>query len=145
MRFFLGRLRFLHRDSRFCDACRYANARTQQRFDRAFDRAQRRGGAEPESTEKEPGQEEEELESGGGSRRLGGDVGGERYVVAHELAKRTEDRDAVRQELLNVFFAAHDGAAIALTSIVFDLARHPAVWARLREEVLGFGDAPVTF
>ena len=52
----------------------------------------------------------------------------------------------MRQELLNVFLAAHDGAAIALTSIVLDLARHPAVWARLSEEVLGFGgDAPVTF
>jgi len=66
-------------------------------------------------------------------------------VLAHELAKRTEDRDAVRQELLNVFLVAHDGAAIALTSIVFDLARHPAVWARLREEVLRLGDAPVIF
>lgn len=43
-----------------------------------------------------------------------------------------------------MFFAAHDGAAIALTSIAFDLARHPAVWARLRE-VLGLGDAPVMF
>lgn len=77
--------------------------------------------------EKESGQEEE-LESGGGGKLLGGDVGGERYVLAHELAKWTGDRDAVRQELLNVFLAAHDGPAIALTSIVFDLARHPAVW-----------------
>ena len=51
----------------------------------------------------------------------------------------------MRQELLNVFFAAHDGAAIALTGIVFNLAQHPAVWAKLRGEVLGLGDAPVTF
>lgn len=51
----------------------------------------------------------------------------------------------MRQELLNVFLATHDDAAIVLTSIVFDLAQHPAVWARLREEVLGLGDAPVTF
>ena len=66
-------------------------------------------------------------------------------MLAHELAKRTEDLDAVRGELPNVILAAHDGAAIALTSIVLDLAQHPAVWARLREEVLGLGDAPVTF
>jgi cytochrome P450 len=65
--------------------------------------------------------------------RLGGDVGGERYVLAHQLVKRTGDRDAVWQELLDMFLAAHDGAAIALTSVVFDLARHPAVWARLRK------------
>lgn len=66
MRFFLGRLRFLHRGSRFRDACRYVNAWTQQRVDRAFERAQRQGaaakqqqqqqgGAEPESAGKESG------------------------------------------------------------------------------------------
>lgn len=60
VRFFLGRLRFLHRDGRFRDACRYVNAWTQQRVDRAFERAQRQeaaakqqqGGTEPESAEK---------------------------------------------------------------------------------------------
>lgn len=60
-------------------------------------------------------------------------------MLAHELAKRTEDRDAVRQGLLDVFLAAHDGAAIALTSIVLDLARHPAVWARPRRRCWGSG------
>jgi hypothetical protein len=45
VRFFLGRLRFPHRDSRFRDACHYANAWSQQRVDRAFERAQRQGVA----------------------------------------------------------------------------------------------------
>lgn len=45
VRFFLGRLRFLHCDSRFRDACRYVNAWTQQRVDRAFERAQWQGAA----------------------------------------------------------------------------------------------------
>ena len=60
-------------------------------------------------------------------------------MLAHRLAKRTEGRNAVRQELLDAFLAAHDSAAIALTSIVFDLARHPAVWARLRRRCWGSG------
>ncbi|OCL09094.1 cytochrome P450 [Glonium stellatum] len=116
VRFFLGRMRFLYRDKKFWDACKYVNDWTQKRVDRAIEHDER------------------------GER-------GERYVLAYELARQTTDRDALRQELLNVFFAAHDSAAIALTSIMFDLARHPAAWAKLREEVLAqLGmEAPVTF
>ena len=106
---------------------------------------QQQGGAEPESAEKKSSQEEPGASAAATEWEEEVESGGERYVLAHELAKQTGDRDAVRQELLNVFFAAHDSAAIALTSVMFDLARHPAVWARLREEVLGLGDAPVTF
>lgn len=60
----------------------------------------------------------------------------EKYILVHELAKRTSDRIDIRRQLLNVFLPAHDAIAIPLTNIFFQLARHPAVYSKLREEIL---------
>ena len=64
-------------------------------------------------------------------------VGGpERYVLAQELVKETKNREDVRNQLLNVFLPAHDAAGVALTNVFFNLARNPAVYAKLRYEIL---------
>ncbi|KAI4122338.1 MAG: hypothetical protein LQ338_005877 [Usnochroma carphineum] len=68
-----------------------------------------------------------------------------RLVLAQELAKQTGDRDDIRNQLLNVFLPAHDATSVALTNIFFHLARHPAVYSKLRHEVLAAGEAAFTF
>lgn len=68
----------------------------------------------------------------------------ERAVLAYGLAKITQDRDEVRNQLLNVFLPAHDAIAVALTNVFFNLARHPEVWSRLREEILNLGHEQLT-
>ena len=70
---------------------------------------------------------------------------GERpFSMLHELVKNTQDRRFLRDQLLNVFIPARDSSAIGLSDIFFNLARHPAVWRKLRSEVLEI-DQPLTF
>lgn len=59
-----------------------------------------------------------------------------RYILARELLKETSDRNVIRKELLNVFLPAHEATGVALTNIFFNVARHPCVWEKLREETL---------
>ena len=57
----------------------------------------------------------------------------------------TQDRHDMRNQPLNVFLPAHDAIAVALTNVSFNLARHPDVWSRLREEILNLGEEQLTF
>ncbi|PQE29617.1 cytochrome P450 protein [Rutstroemia sp. NJR-2017a BBW] len=67
------------------------------------------------------------------------------YVLLRELAKTTDDRLAIRNELMNIFFPARDSAAVLTSNAIFLLARHPDVWRRGREEVLAIGSEKLTF
>ena len=70
-----------------------------------------------------------------------------RYILAHELASETNDRIDIRNQLLNIFLPAHDATAVSLTNLFFNLARHPRIWAKLRQEALTLAPATeeVTF
>ncbi|KAL8925531.1 MAG: hypothetical protein Q9208_003422 [Pyrenodesmia sp. 3 TL-2023] len=68
-----------------------------------------------------------------------------RLVLAQEIAKETDDRDDIRNQLMNVFLPAHDATSVALTNVFFHLARHPAKYKKLRQEVLAAGDSALTF
>ncbi|KAL9122379.1 MAG: hypothetical protein Q9187_001063 [Circinaria calcarea] len=59
-----------------------------------------------------------------------------RYVFLKALAKITDDRDVLRDELLTIFFAGRDSTAATLTNLFFQLARRPDVWQQLRQEVM---------
>lgn len=67
------------------------------------------------------------------------------YVLLKELVKTTKDKRSIRNEVMNVFFPARDTAAIHISNVLFMLARHPKVWDKLREEVLGIGEEKLTF
>ena len=67
-----------------------------------------------------------------------------KYILAYELAQKTKDRVDIRNQLLNIFMPAHDATAVALTNVFFNLARHPAVWAKLGKDVLGLGSSELT-
>lgn len=53
----------------------------------------------------------------------------------HQLIAETSDKLRIRSELLNNLMAGRDTSASMLANAVFELARHPEAWARLREEV----------
>ena len=58
-----------------------------------------------------------------------------RYILADELITTHPDRVDVRNQLLNTFLAAHDTTAVLMTNVMFHLARHPAIYAKLRAEI----------
>lgn len=64
-----------------------------------------------------------------------------RYILAHELARKSHDRTDVRNQLLNIFLPAHDASAVTLTNLFFNLARHPHVWTKLRYEAQALAPA----
>ncbi|KAF2205339.1 cytochrome P450 [Delitschia confertaspora ATCC 74209] len=81
-------------------------------------------------------------------RRLSGALGekeAKKHVLVHELADVTHCRKVLREHLLNIFFAGRDTPAVALTNVFFCLARHPTVWRKLREEVMGLQPEDLTF
>ncbi|KAL9047193.1 MAG: hypothetical protein Q9214_000178 [Letrouitia sp. 1 TL-2023] len=64
-----------------------------------------------------------------------------RYVLADELLRTHSDATDIRNQLLNTFLAAHDTTAVLMTNVFFHLARHPAVYAKLRAELAGVDPA----
>jgi cytochrome P450 len=67
-----------------------------------------------------------------------------RHIFLHELAKLTDDRQTLRDELLGIFFAGRDTTSALLSNLFFVLARSPGIWQRLREEVDKLGGAVPT-
>ena len=60
------------------------------------------------------------------------------YIFADELLRATGgDAEQVKWELLSLLAAARDTTALLLSNVFHALARHPDVWARLKDEVEG--------
>ena len=68
-----------------------------------------------------------------------------RYILLDEVATQIRDPIQLRYHVLGVFFPGRDTTAIAISNILFQLARHPYVWKKLRESVFEIGDTPLTF
>ena len=64
-----------------------------------------------------------------------------RYILLDEMAKETQDPDDLRYQLLHVFFPAHDATGIAVSDMIFHLARDHVRWAKLRREILAATDS----
>lgn len=66
------------------------------------------------------------------------------YTILYELVKVTRDPITVRDQMLNVMLAGRSTTSSLLSSMFFELSRHPEVWSKLRSEVLahfGPGDS----
>lgn len=61
------------------------------------------------------------------------------------MAKQTDNRDDLRQQILHVFLAGHDSSAVTTGNAIFHLSRNPEVWKKLRSEILSEGEKPLTF
>jgi cytochrome P450 len=68
-----------------------------------------------------------------------------KYILAHELALRTTDRQRVLDELMNVLLAGRDTTASLLSNLFFVLAQNPTIWEKLRREVSDLGQRPPTY
>ncbi|KAF1730573.1 Cytochrome P450 52A12 [Beauveria bassiana] len=59
----------------------------------------------------------------------------DRSFFLKELAKATEDKEKIRDELLNILIAGRDTTASLLSSAFHVLSRRPDVWKKIRDEV----------
>ena len=67
-------------------------------------------------------------------------------TVVEALASRTPDPLRARKESLNLLLAARDTVGIALSETLYQLARKPSVWTKLRSEISSTcGDRTPTF
>lgn len=82
--------------------------------------------------------QEEKTQDGEGEKK-------QKYIFAHELASRTEDRQRVVDESMNVLLAGRDTTASLLSNLFFMLAKNPDIWTKLRREVSSLEGRPPTY
>ena len=66
-----------------------------------------------------------------------------RKVFLYDLAEQTNDRTELRNKIMQAAMVAQETIAVLASNFFFLLSRHPAVWQRLREEVMSFGDSQI--
>ena len=59
----------------------------------------------------------------------------ERTDLLWVMAQQLRDKKALRSQILAVFVPSNDTTSILISNAFYALARHPKVWAKLREEV----------
>lgn len=59
-----------------------------------------------------------------------------KYVFLYELARETTNGTVLRDQVLNILIAGRDTTASTLSWILFELARHPEIYQKLRKTVL---------
>lgn len=59
----------------------------------------------------------------------------ERTTLTQAFVKVTDDLPRARAEILNLILAGNETVAIGLSELLWNLARHPDVWIKLRSEV----------
>ena len=122
-------LRFLHRDKEWYRSIKISHAFADRYVDKALEF--RRNYLATKELEQDEESDEDDVTK--------------RYVLLHEMAKDTDDREELRSQIIHVFIAGHDPSGITVGNAVFHLCRHPEIWAKLRAEVLSHGDVPFTF
>ena len=68
-----------------------------------------------------------------------------RLSVLHELINLSQDPLYIRDQLISLFMPLHDGTAIGISYLFFQMSMAPTVYAKLRAEVLEIGDVTLTF
>ncbi|KAF2115633.1 cytochrome P450 [Lophiotrema nucula] len=61
---------------------------------------------------------------------------GQKSSMAHNLGGQTDDLEYIRGQVLQSMLASKETTAVLISNAVFLLARHPAIWQTLREEIL---------
>ncbi|KAG7662129.1 uncharacterized protein J8A68_004391 [[Candida] subhashii] len=65
------------------------------------------------------------------------------YTFLYELVKQTRNPKMLQDQLLNIMVAGRDTTAGLLSFTLFELARNPLVWQKLKDEIyakFGYGD-----
>lgn len=86
-----------------------------------------------------------EMEKATGKKAL--DIHGrERTDLLYTMAPNApSDREDFRSQILNVFFSSNETTSILISNVFYALARHPHVYSKLREEILAYGNGPLTW
>jgi cytochrome P450 len=66
-------------------------------------------------------------------------------IFSHELAARTDDRKVILDEAMSLLLAGRDTTASLLGNMFFMLAKNPAIWERLRDEVAFLNGRPPSY
>ncbi|KAI9685579.1 MAG: hypothetical protein M1822_004437 [Bathelium mastoideum] len=119
-RHLLGRLRYVIPDPPFRQACKELHEFADVHIDAALKYLQQDSDSPAES-------------------KMG------RSTFLLDLARQTQDRRYLRNQLLAVFMAGHESTAVLVEDAIYELARHPEVWDRARAEALGLAGKPLTF
>ncbi|KAI1639213.1 putative monooxygenase [Biscogniauxia mediterranea] len=75
----------------------------------------------------------------------GQDAGPERTDLLWYMASNCPDREELRSQVSLLFVPNNDTTSIFTSNVIWNLARHPECWAKVRAEVLAHGDKPITF
>jgi cytochrome P450 len=117
----LQELYWLHNPTFFRENCADVHSFVDGFVQIALERA-----ASPETHLREKGAEEEANEQDKGRK----------YVFLDELARQTRDPVELRSQLLNILLAGRDTTASFLGWTFYLLARHPAIFNKLRQTIL---------
>ncbi len=121
----LGWLSVLYRDRKASQGTRICRDFAARLVDEAFETVRNREKEQPQHKQ--------------------GELRPQKYILAHELASRTSDKQRVLDELMNVLLAGRDTTASLLSNLFFVLAQNPAIWEKLRREVSDLGQRPPTY
>lgn len=61
---------------------------------------------------------------------------GTTYVFLNELVKETREPEELRSQLLNILLAGRDTTAGLLGWVMYELARHPTIYAKLHQSIV---------
>ncbi|KAI4235845.1 MAG: hypothetical protein LQ349_002884, partial [Xanthoria aureola] len=122
----LGPFKFLYRNSKWREACRITHAFADRYVQRALEYRQSvMSGAS----------QDDKAENNDPSH-----FPSRNKPLLYHLALQTSSPLTLRNEILQTLMAAQGTTAALLSNVFFLLARHPAVYQRLRQEILALGD-----
>ncbi|KAI0018328.1 cytochrome P450 [Xylariomycetidae sp. FL0641] len=66
-------------------------------------------------------------------------------TLLFNMAHKTDDRTLLRNQAVQAMMASTETTASLISHVIRNLASHPTICARVRDEVLALGDAPLDF
>jgi cytochrome P450 monooxygenase len=123
LRLQLSSFLFLHRDKDWFAACKRIHGFLDNYIDKAYEQL-------------------EEERRGKPARYSDGRL---REDFLWTIARQIPDRKELRTQLTGVWIPSNETTSILTSNTIFALARNPAVVHRLREEIIGYGNRPLTF
>lgn len=70
---------------------------------------------------------------------------GPRTDLLWYMASNLRDKEALQSQVCLIFVPNNDTTSILISHILWNLARHPQIYEKCRQEVLAVGDAELTF
>ena len=124
LRLQLSSFLFLHRDKEWFAACKRIHGFLDGYIDKAYQQL-----GEEQNTGKPATNAEGELRSD----------------FLWTIARHVPEKLELRTQLTGVWIPSNETTSILMSNTLFALARHPEVVKKLREEVVAYGDKPLTF